>query len=252
MEKKKPYGTVLIKAAAILDFLSNNPDSILQAITEGTKMTSSTTLKILDTLVMIGYVNKKNDKSYSLGSKLIRYANQNLEQLDLVAVTQPYLESLQEHVDETIHLGILANQEILYVNKLEPKNQTIRMSSKVGVTRPLYNSAMGKAVLAELPVAEVERYLEENELIPYTEETITNPLKLRKEIEKVQLEKVAFDDEEVERDIFCIGTAIVANEVVVGAFSISMPKYRINDKLKETIIHEILEAKATIEKNLSK
>ncbi|MGM0124574.1 hypothetical protein IGI37_001952 [Enterococcus sp. AZ194] len=252
MEKKKPYGTVLIKAASILDFLSNTPDSSLQEITEGTQMTASTTLKILDTLVQIGYVNRNTDKRYSLGSKLIRYANQNIEQLDLVKLTQPYLESLQAQVDETIHLGILANQEILYVNKLEPKNQTIRMSSKIGVTRPLYNSAMGKAVLAELPVEDVDLYLNENELVPYTEETITNPLKLRKELKRIQQEKIAFDDEEVERDIFCIGTALVANQKVVGAFSISMPKYRINEELKAKIIREVLEVKGMIEQKLSK
>lgn len=251
MEKKKPYGTVLIKAADILDFLSNHPDSILQEITEGTKMTPSTTLKILDTLVLIGYVNRKQDKSYRLGSKLIRYANQNLEQLDLVEITQPYLEKLQEQIDETIHLGILANQEILYVNKLEPKNQTIRMSSKIGITRPLYNSAMGKAVLAELSREEIDVYLQEHELIAYTEETITNPLKLKKELATVQQEKVAFDDEEVEKDIFCIGTAIVSENKVVGAFSISMPKYRMNNDLKERIIHEILSVKNSVENKLN-
>ncbi|OJG71089.1 IclR transcriptional regulator [Enterococcus phoeniculicola] len=251
MEKKKPYGTVLIKAADILDFLSNHPDSILQEITEGTKMTPSTTLKILDTLVLIGYVNRKQDKSYRLGSKLIRYANQNLEQLDLVEITQPYLEKLQEQIDETIHLGILANQEILYVNKLEPKNQTIRMSSKIGITRPLYNSAMGKAVLAELSREEIDAYLQEHELIAYTEETITNPLKLKKELAIVQQEKVAFDDEEVEKDIFCIGTAIVSENKVVGAFSISMPKYRMNNDLKERIIHEILSVKNSVENKLN-
>lgn len=76
---------------------------------------------------------------------MIRYANQSVEQIDLAEIAVPYLENLQNTVDETIHLGILNNNEILYINKLEPKNQTIRMSSKVGITRPLYNSAMGKS-----------------------------------------------------------------------------------------------------------
>ena len=43
-------------------------------------MTSSTVLKILDTLLMIGYVNKNSEKNYRLGAKLIRYANKNIEQ----------------------------------------------------------------------------------------------------------------------------------------------------------------------------
>lgn len=242
---------MLIKAAIILDFLAANPNSTLQAITKGTKLTASTALKILDTLTLIGYVNRQADKTYRLGSKLIRYANQNLEQLGLVELTQPYLERLQEHIDETIHLGILADQEILYVNKIEPKHQTIRMSSKIGITRPLYNSAMGKAVLAELTSEEVDQYLEQNELIPFTEETITNPLKLKQELKKIRQEKIAFDDEEVEHDIFCMGAAIVNQGKILGAFSISMPKYRINATLQQKIIASILQTKQEIEQKLN-
>ncbi len=105
MENKKPYGTVLIKASKILDYLAENPDISLQTIAKGVGMTSSTVLKILDTLLMIGYVNKNSEKNYRLGAKLIRYANKNIEQIDLVELTLPFLEQLQQKIDETIHLG---------------------------------------------------------------------------------------------------------------------------------------------------
>ncbi len=250
MEKQKPYGTVLIKASYILDYLAEAPDSSLQEIAKGTQMTASTTLKILDTLTMIGYVNKNTEKNYRLGAKLVRYANEHIEQLDLAEATLPMLEKLQETIDETIHLGILDNDEILYVNKLEPKHQTIRMSSKVGITRPLYSSAMGKAVLAEYDKEKYQNYLENHPLVPYTEYTITNPLRLEKEIETVRSQKIAFDDEEIERDIFCIGASITKNDQIIGAFSVSMPKYRLDDETRGEIIHAIKETKKQIEENL--
>ena len=103
MENKKPYGTVLIKASKILDYLAENQDVSLQTIAKGVGMTSSTVLKILDTLLMIGYVNKNSEKNYRLGAKLIRYANKNIEQIDLVELTLPFLEQLQQKIDETIH-----------------------------------------------------------------------------------------------------------------------------------------------------
>ena len=106
MENKKPYGTVLIKASKILDYLAENQDVSLQTIAKGVGMTSSTVLKILDTLLMIGYVNKNSEKNYRLGAKLIRYANKNIEQIDLVELTLPFLEQLQQKIDETIHLGV--------------------------------------------------------------------------------------------------------------------------------------------------
>lgn len=250
MEKQKPYGTVLIKASYILDYLAEAPDSSLQEIAKGTQMTASTTLKILDTLTMIGYVNKNTEKNYRLGAKLVRYANEHIEQLDLAEATLPMLEKLQETIDETIHLGILDNDEILYVNKLEPKHQTIRMSSKVGITRPLYSSAMGKAVLAEYDKEKYQNYLETHPLVPYTEYTITNPLRLEKEIETVRSQKLAFDDEEIEKDIFCIGASIVKNDQIIGAFSVSMPKYRLDNETREAIMRAIRETKKQIEGNL--
>ncbi|WP_165004365.1 MULTISPECIES: IclR family transcriptional regulator [unclassified Enterococcus] len=252
MENKKPYGTVLIKAAKILDYLAETPDVSLQEIAKGTGMTSSTVLKILDTLLLIGYVNKNAEKNYRLGAKLVRYANKNIEQLDLAELTLPFLEKLQQKIDETIHLGVLDNNEILYVNKLDPKNQTIRMSSKIGITRPLYNSAMGKAVLAEFTEDQYEDYVGTHSLVPYTEYTITNSLRLKKEIEKVKKTHVAFDDEEIEKDIFCIGASIVKGDEIIGAFSVSMPKYRLTEEVKEQIITAIKQTKQEIEKTIQK
>ncbi len=220
MKETKPYGTVLLKAAKIMDCLSLQPDQTLQEIAKNTEMTASTAIKILETLTLIGYVQKDTNKTYRLGTKLIRYANQSVEQIDLAEIAVPYLENLQNTVDETIHLGILNNNEILYINKLEPKNQTIRMSSKVGITRPLYNSAMGKAVLAE-----------------FSEE-------------QVQQTGVAYDDEEIEQDIFCSGVSLMKDGEIAGAFSVSMPKYRLTEENKTTINQALLATKAAIEAKL--
>lgn len=247
---QKPYGTVLLKAASIMDHLAENPNQSLQMIAEATKMTPSTTLKILDTLVMIGYVQRNKEKNYRLGSKLIKYANQSIQELDLVELSLPHLEALQTRVDETIHLGVLAANEILYVNKLEPQHQTIRMSSKVGITRPLYSSAMGKAVLSMLPEEAVDAYLAETPLIAYTENTITNPFKLKKELDRSKEDQVAFDDEEMEQEIYCIGTTLIQDHTIVGAFSVSLPKYRLTSAYKQTLIDAIRETKEAIEKSL--
>jgi IclR family KDG regulon transcriptional repressor len=243
----KPYGTVLIKAAKIMDYLAEEPNKSLQEIATATELTNSTALKILETLQLIGYVAKDKKKDYRLGSKLIKYANKNIQELDLVEISLPFLEELQGKADETIHLGVLTANEILYVNKLEPQNQNIRMSSKVGISRPLYSSAMGKAVLAEFDEAEYESYLADTPLEPFTENTITNVLKLNQELNEVRQIEVAFDDEEMEKEIFCIGAALLKEDEIVGAFSVSLPKYRLTEAYKQTLIQEILATKKKIE-----
>lgn len=248
----KPYGTVLLKAAKILDFLAEQPNAKLQMIAKGTTMTAPTALKILDTLLLVGYVEKNSQKEFSLGTKFIHYANESLSQIDLTKIALPFLQQLQAAVDETIHLGILENHAILYVDKLEPLHQSITMSSKIGITRPLYSSAMGKAVLAQFPPSAVESYLAEvAPLKAYTENTITNPIRLEKELALSRKNLVAFDDEEMEKDIFCVGAAIIANGEIRGAFSISIPKYRLTSELKNKMVQAVLTTKGQIEQKLS-
>lgn len=246
----KPYGTVLLKAAKILDYLADHPKSKLQDIAKETAMTPSTTLKILDTLLMIHFVEKSPQKEFSLGMKFVRYAHESLAQINLPEIAAPYLYELQQEIDETIHLGILENNVILYVDKLEPKNQNITMSSKIGVTRPLYSSAMGKAVLAYFSENRLIEYLEKTPLKAFTENTITNPIALEKELVAVRKDHVAFDDEEMENDIFCVGAALFVENQIYGAFSISIPKYRLSKEKKEKIVNDVLKTKEKLEARL--
>ncbi|WP_317947949.1 IclR family transcriptional regulator, partial [Rossellomorea marisflavi] len=124
MTTQKPYGTVLIKASLILDHLSssNGPQS-LQSIAKETGLTSSTALKILDTLVLIGYVQKDPElKRFSLGPSIIKYALKALSQLDIKQIAQPHLEAFQARTNETVHLGILDHIHVVYVAKIESQN----------------------------------------------------------------------------------------------------------------------------------
>ena len=52
------------------------------------------TTKILD-FKFNGYV-KKSEKNHQLGAKLVRYTNQNIEQIDLIEQSLPHLEKPQE------------------------------------------------------------------------------------------------------------------------------------------------------------
>lgn len=249
--ESKPYGTVLLKAATILDYLSQHRNAKLQEISQGTKMTPSTTLKILDTLVLIGYVEKTIHKEFKLGMKFLHFSHESLSQFELPEIAAPFLLELQNQIDETIHLGIIEKNEILYVDKLEPRHQNITMSSKIGITRPMYSSAMGKAVLAEFSRKDLEQYLNDVPLKAFTENTITNPIRLEKELDLVQKNEVAFDDEEMEKDIFCIGVAVVANHQIKGAFSVSIPKYRLSSQKRNEIISAVLDTKEKIEAKMS-
>lgn len=248
----KPYGTVLIKASKILDFLSESKDGkTLKHISESVEMTTSTTLKILDTLQLIGYVTRnETDKTYYLGPSLAKYGNKYLEDSTLKNVATPILEILQNTVDETIHLGVKSGNELVYVDKLEPKHQSIYMSSKVGASKPLYSTGMGKTFLSFLEEEQLEKYFEITTLEAYTEKTITNKFQLKKELVEIKANEVAYDDEEMEKDCFCIAMPIVNNHKIEGSFSVSLPKFRASEENKSRIIKEMKKTKKIIEEKL--
>ncbi|GGI65266.1 IclR family transcriptional regulator [Enterococcus alcedinis] len=252
MTNKKPYGTVLIKAAKILDYLATvEQGAILKNIAQEVKMTASTTLKILDTLLLIGYVSRNEaDKSYTLGPALAKYSSRFFDHSLLKNSASPILEHLQTKVDETIHLGILNGIELVYVDKLEPKHQSIFMSSKVGMSRPLYSTGMGKIFLSDYTEEELVKYFSEVTLETYTEKTITNKFLLIKELAKIHETQVAYDDEEMEKDCFCIAMPINGRDGMEGAFSVSMPKFRGTPENVDYVITEMKKAKEQIEEKI--
>ena len=253
MEKEKqPYGTVLIKAAGILDFLSSKKDpQALNVIAQETGLTSSTALKILDTLLLIGYVKKHQEtKKFELGSGLLKYAHQYLSNLDISKISYPYLKEMQLQLDETVHLGILEGDEILTVNKLESQKSIVCTNSRIGLTKQLYCSAMGKAVLAELPENEVIAYLNRVELKAVTEHTITDRDELLNQLQDIKRNGYAIDDNEAEKEVYCLGVSLYLNEHTYGAFSVSVPSYRITPSVEAEIVQKLLKTKEYIMREL--
>ncbi len=250
--KKQPYGTVLIKAAKILDFLAANKEpQPLNIIAQETGFTNSTASKILDTLLLIGYVKKHTEtKKYELGSGLIKYANKYLANLDISRIAYPYLKELQKELDETIHLGILEGDEILTVNKLESQKSIVCLNSRIGLTKALYCSAMGKAVLAEFSESELMGYLDRVELNAITKKTITDRDVLLQQLEDVKRKGYAIDDNESEEDVYCLGVSLHLNGQTYGAFSVSVPTYRISPSSEKQIVQAILEERGNILREL--
>lgn len=248
MSQPQPYGTVLIRAEKILRFLSESKEAQpLHMIAKNTEMTNSTVSKILTTLELIGYVKRDDEtKTYRLGSALVRYANQYLADLDISKIAYPYLKKLHSDLDETVHLSVREGDEILYINKLESMQPIVVTTSRIGFSKPMYASAMGKSILAELDEAELREYLDRVQLKPFTPNTITSEQKLKEELNDIREQGYALDNSEEQIEVFCVGTTISYDGMNYGAFSVSMPVYRRTPELEAKIVSAVLAAKEAI------
>src|SRR6185312_12540442 len=91
----------------------------------------------------------------------------------VIQLAYPVLKQLQRELDETVNLGILSGQHVIYVETLAPES-SFAFYAPPGTQMPLYCTAMGKLFLAHLPPAELERALDGLALTARTPHTIAS------------------------------------------------------------------------------
>ena len=232
---------VLTKTFAVLETLLENKSPMsMSEISEKLNFYPSTVHRILDTLKYGGYVEQNpNNQKYQLGLKLIELGMAKINQIDLVKEAGPFLKELAKNCNETVHLAILEDINVLYLAK-EESSQTIRMISYVGKRAPLHCTGLGKVLLANLPLQDRDKIIDRIELSRLTKNTITDKVKLCEELDMIKEKGFALDEEENENDVRCIAAPIRDYKgKVIAAISVSSPAYRLN-KTKQDYIKEAL------------
>ncbi len=135
------------------------------------------------------------------------YAQKAIATFNIVRVARPYLEDLRDKTQETINLGIVRDNKMILVEKLESPT-SIKLQSTIGGSMNMYSSAMGKAVLATYDAKELQAYFKSHKLTPMTPHTITTPTKLQQDLKTIQELGVAIDNEENEEEVYCLGAAL--------------------------------------------
>jgi IclR family KDG regulon transcriptional repressor len=230
------------RALCLLETLSKTRSSNLETLSKETGLPKATALRLLSSLVEQGYVTRDDSDRYSLTLRMFTVGSRALKYVDLLETANPVARALRDGTGETVHIGILEEDRAVYVLKCESL-YTIRMNSRVGKSIPLYSSAIGKCLLADFDEKKLESYLESADLKRYTPKTICTKAKLRKEILSVKEKGYAFDDEENESGVFCIGAPIRnAYGEVVAAMSLSTPVFRLEKENIGALVDKVRKA----------
>lgn len=229
-ENKKPDQLVksVDRTLDILERLVEHSKPLgITEISNGTDLHKSTVYRLVDTLCYRNYlIQDTKTGKYKIGMKLFELGSKVMNDLDLRSDARPYLLELEEKTGETIHLGVLEGEEMIYIDKVE-SHQTIRMGSHVGRRVHTHNTALGKVMLAYLPESEVENIINMAGLPRYTENTITDKNVLMEELDKIRSQGYAIDDEESEKGIRCVAGPIFDHTgEIMAAFSVSGPASR--------------------------
>jgi IclR family KDG regulon transcriptional repressor len=150
---------------------SDQPVSVTELSRE-TGLNKSTVCRLLNTLLKRHFVAQDPEtQKYTGGLKILEMSNLLLSRIHVRSIATPYLTELVDSLPVVAHLGIINDNEMVYVEKVENPGMML-MYSQVGRKVPLHCTAMGKAVLAFLPIDQAVTILEKTGLPRKTPKTI--------------------------------------------------------------------------------
>ncbi|KAB2490057.1 IclR family transcriptional regulator [Priestia endophytica] len=241
------------RALTILNKLSEYPEGIqITRLAEQVGLTKSTLHRLLATLSNLNYVVKDEETDkYKLGLQVLFLSRNLLNDSSIVNVARPYLRKLGQEVNETIHLCIEDNGEVLYIDKIE-SNQAVQMYSRIGSRAPVYCTGVGKVLLSDMNEERINEILAHTEFIPKTPTTITSKEALLAEIKQVNKQGYALDNAENEAVIRCIAAPIYDHTGhIVASFSISGPSNRVTEEaIQSNLIDKVKQYTKDISKSL--
>jgi DNA-binding IclR family transcriptional regulator len=218
----------LRKAIRVLECFSlQEPRLPLTDIARKVGLPLSTAHRILTTLRTVGIVEQEGDRDlYRLGLKLLELGSMVLANMEVHREALPCIEELVRETGETVHLGVFDGSQVVSIEKMDSPHG-LASHVTIGKGAPAYCTGVGKALLAFQPEAVVERVCRLG-LTAYTPQTITDPVKLRKELAQVRALGYAVDNAEHQPDVRCVAAPIRNHSGnVVASLSISGPASRI-------------------------
>jgi DNA-binding IclR family transcriptional regulator len=152
------------------------------------------------------------------------------------------MKSLSSLSGETVLLTVISGWEAICIEKVET-NRLIKLSLERGSSLPLHAGASSKILLAYQEDSFIDSMFEKTHLTKFTDNTITDPIRLKKELKVIVKQGFAFSDQEVDLGARAIGAPIFDHKgKVVAGLTVAGPRERITNKNIPKLIRLVKEA----------
>jgi DNA-binding IclR family transcriptional regulator len=248
---------VLDRAFSVLSLLSDGVSRNLGEVSDAINLNASTTFRILASLDYHGYIERdKNTGRYQLGLTCLELAQSFQASNSLSRLALSDLEKLRDDITETVHLAVLDQAEVVYLQKLPGLHAIGFLESRVGGRLPAYCTGLGKVLLAYQGSAQVKEILKrqgyEQDLPRFTPVTITSVDGLLAALAKIRERGFGFDWGEHEPDVRCVAAPLFGPlGQCVAAISVAGPASRMDPVHEnEAVIRAVVKTAADISERL--
>ncbi|WP_327297863.1 MULTISPECIES: IclR family transcriptional regulator [unclassified Streptomyces] len=241
------------RALDILElFLEGNGSLSAPDVTRRLQLPRTTVHELLTTLAARSYLVPVPEQPghYRLGVRTYQLGSRYAEQLDLAAEGRRVAREVAETCDETVHVAILEDTDVIYVAKVD-STHAVRMVSAAGRRLPAHCTSVGKMLLASLPDAELTARISGRELSAMTPDSVTDPAALREALALVRERGVAAEHRESNPDVSCVAAPVRdGSGQVVAALSISVPMIRWSEERERELAQLALDGAAELSTRL--
>lgn len=218
------------KSVRILRALVEENGARIAEVSQNLDIPDSTVHAHLSALSDHGLVQKHGDE-YHIGPKFLYFSGSLLYDNDIYPLIESKVKYIAQETGERTQFIIEHDGKAVYLFAETVGEKAVKADVRPGKIVDLHSTAAGKAILAGYDDDEVESLLGDGELAQYTEHTLTNKERLRENLEQIREREYAVNDQERINKQRAIGVALNDSfEKPIGAFSVSGPTHRINDK----------------------
>jgi IclR family KDG regulon transcriptional repressor len=242
MSKQVESVSAVLKVFSILQELSRCESASLSELETSLMMSKSTIYRFLQTMQTLGYVDQDAEtERYFLTLELFHVGAKALYHSDIQRIAHPIMKRIVEETGETVHLGELDRDSIIYTHKVE-SNYSLRMGSQIGRRADIHSTAIGKILTAyNLNPEPILEEVRGKNFIKHTEKTLASFDEFMEQVEEAKVTGFAYDREENEPNLLCIAVPIFDFlEQAISSMSLSFPTFRCDDE-KFKHYHEIMQ-----------
>lgn len=237
----------LAKGLAIIEALAR--DGVLSSAdaARASHSTRAAARRCLLTLVELGYVERIGREFRPLPRLRHLGRGSNLHER-LIEEAQPVLEKWRDLLNESLSLGVLDGDAVLFIARAEAK-QIISTGVHIGARLPAYCSATGRVLLSGLEDKALRALIGKKTFPQRTVKTLTKPAAILSEVLAVRQAGFAVSDEEIELGMRSLAVPVRDLEGhVVTAMSVSVYSARVSrHALIKTLLPAVLECASQVE-----
>lgn len=219
------YGPDFLEAFArglrvIGAFSRERPQMTLSDVARATDLPKPSVRRALYTLTCLGLA-ASDGRTFRLTPRIMELASAYLGSNMITTVVQPACERLSEKTEQSCFAAVLDGYDIVMIaHSLHGRPDVL--APTIGLRRPAFNTAAGRAILSQLSDEALEAWLDRLEPKVMTDFTVTDKRALRAEIRNVRQQGYAVTVQELRRGYHAVAVPLKRfDDATIGAICIA-------------------------------